>query len=40
MLIIFLILSLGLIALGFYSASKHKDYYKKWDYENGGTIGC
>lgn len=40
MLIIFLILSLGLIALGFFSAHKHKDHYSRWDYENGGTIGC
>lgn len=40
MLIIFLILSLGLIALGFFSAYKHKTHYNRWDYDNGGTIGC
>lgn len=34
MLIIFLILCLGLIVLGFLFAHKHRDY------ENGGTIGC
>ena len=40
MLIIFLILSLGLIALGFFSAYKYKTHYGRWDYDNGGTIGC
>ena len=40
MLIIFLILSLGLIVLGFFSAYKHKTHYGRWDYDNGGTIGC
>ena len=41
MLIIFLILCLGLIALGFYFAYSHQGCYSdKWEYENGGTIGC
>ena len=40
MLIVFLVLSLGLIALGFYFAYSHKDRFDRWNYENGGTIGC